>query len=451
MSDLPVSDLPMTSFERRLEARVLAYAATHEPIVDAERIAYVAEDAAIATTRRWFGGGAGVWVPALLGLLLLIGAAVFAAGVLLTLIDKKPLATNGLIAYDVGDVRMLSVLGRIHIMDADGTNDRDAGPGSCPRYLADGSALTYVSSSDEFGLRAIVFAEPDLSSVRDVGPFTGAGMAISPDGQHLASLESATPTSFVEDQIWLTDVSNGTRRLLVPAAQAGEPAQVADVDYTSLTWSPDGSSIAYAVMQLVQTGDNSGKYRKEIDVVDVESGVVRVVSSRPGTDFVDISWSPDSRSLAYLGLPDDSPLPVLPAAGSPLDQWDLPEDVFVVRLDGSGDRNITTTAGGEIFVQWAPSGSAIAYQDRDAPSLAVAEVDAAEGNINHYSGPGARSYAWSPDGTALLYSQRQRDPDSGELIGSTLSRVDPRFQNPPQTIVETGETIGCVSWQSVWP
>jgi TolB protein len=460
MSDAPIDDMPFSDFERRLQRRVDAYAAAHDPVVDADRIAYQAEDAAQATTRGWFGRGvarqpsvgrarrAGVWVPVLLGLLLLLGAAVFAAGVLLRLNDHKPVAANGLIAYGLGR-DFPRPIGRIHVMNADGSGDRDAGPGSCPRYLADGSAMTYIAGWDESGsVPETVIAEPDGSGVRDVGPFVG-NPTFSPDGLQYAQLEGSAQSDTFAFDIWLTTVSDGTRRLLVPA---GAGADATYQRYSTPTWSPDGSSIAFAVTQLFATADSSGQFRKEIDVVDVESGLVRVVSERLGTDFVAIAWSPDSRSLAYLGLPDGSPPPGLPAPDSPPDQWN--QDVFVVGADGTGDRRITSDESFEYAPAWSPDGSAIAtitYLSTFDARLRVAEVAGPEGNIATFTGPPARSYVWSPDGTVILYMQRERDTVTGEVLRSRILTVDPRFANPPQTLVETeGEEISCISWQTIW-
>jgi dipeptidyl aminopeptidase/acylaminoacyl peptidase len=440
-----MSDLPMSDFEQRLERRIRSYAETNDPVVDADAIAYAAERAAPATTRRWFGAGAGVWVPVLLGLLLVIGAAIFVAGVLVTLNERKPLAANGLIAYDVGG-SVPDELGQIHVTRPEGVGDRDVGEGSCPQYLADGSALTYVTGWEDNGLRQeVAFAEADGGSIRDIGPFAGAGIAVSPDGRQLAQLEPSVRASTIGREIWLTDVADGSRRRLVPAGQQG------DVTYTSLAWSVDGESIAFAVMQLVESGDSSGRYRREIDVVDVATGVVRVVSDRPGTDDVAISWSSDSESVAYLGLPDGSPLPALPVGDTPNELWDLPQDVFVARLDGSGDRNITASPEGETSVAWSPAGSAIAYQDRNLGTLAVAEVGVADSNVTHYSGPPADAYTWSPDGTSLLFAHTDYANGGPEVIRSTLSTVDPRFRTSPHAIVERQEVIRCVTWQGIRP
>jgi hypothetical protein len=440
-----MSDLPMSDFERRFERRVVSYAEAYEPLIDADRIAYAAEDAARVTTRRWFGLGAGTWVPVLLGLLLLIGAAVFAAGVLLTLLERKPLAGNGLIAYEVFE-SIPSSRGQIRVLQPDGSDDHAVGEGKCPRFLGDGAALTYLGEWDGFTeSTSLTFAEPDGSSSHESGDVQPLGLDISPDGKFAAELNSATRTEAAGGEIYVTDLADGSRRLLVPASTDG------DLTYAGLTWSPDGSSIAFAVMQRVEIGDNTGRYRKEVDVVDVKSGVVRVVSSRPGTDDIYIAWSPSSGSIAYLGLPDGSPVPALPVGESPIETWDLPEDVFVVRSDGTGDRDITASAQGEITPAWSPSGSAIAYRNHDDGALAVAEIDAADGNLNRYYGPVAASYAWSPDASALLYSATEFDSDGEGVVRSTLSKVDWRFQDPPETIVDTQEVIGCVSWQAVWP
>lgn len=100
------------------------------------------------------------------------------------------------------------------------------------------------------------------------------GVALSPDGQHVAYLSDATG----EYELHVRSLVDGTVRQLTRGGSVWRftPA-----------WSPDGRWLAYA--------DHS----RRLSIVEVATGQVREVDRDDFADLTDHAWSPDGRWLAY--------------------------------------------------------------------------------------------------------------------------------------------------------
>ena len=209
-------------------------------------------------------------------------------------------------------------------------------------------------------------------------------------------------------------------------------------------WSPDGSEIAYSVMQAVTTSDNSVEYRAGIDILDVATGTTRRLTSRPGTDSMGLAWSPDGEYLAYAGVPDGVPAPSLDGA---TETFDPALDMFIIAADGTGDTNVTNTPGLERDPSWASDGTAISYITfDDAPDIraVVQHVIGTEAVGEPLSGPVADTIVWSPDAQQIVTAR------SGEGFGR-IEISDRDFTEPPVTIVSSEFNIGMVTWQRLDP
>ena len=145
------------------------------------------------------------------------------------------------------------------------------------------------------------------------------------------------------------------------------------------------------------------------------------------------AWSPDSRSLAYVGSPDGAG----PAA----------QDVFVIGADGTADRDLTASPAREGAPAWSPDGKVIAFQTFDDGSVArltTLEVEGTPGGS--VTGPATEWFVWSPDGRELLWSEVLAV--DAETNRTTLYSVDRGFQQPPRTLQVVDGLIVCKpSWQ----
>jgi Tol biopolymer transport system component len=232
-----------------------------------------------------------------------------------------------------------------------------------PQWSPDGTRLVF--SSTRTGSRNIWVVNPDLSkpTALTTGDAVDQWPAYSPDG---------TQVAFVSDRggrrgIWIVSAWGGSPRLITPA-------HVLNV----ITWSPDQKRLAYAV---------AGGEVPQLETVDVDSGkvtrlptrlsanspawspvedVIAYVETTPGAggfvrymtgdgrpvvrgpaDTVTllnngfVSWSPDGKRLAGIGLPGTFPGSIWildPASPSAIRKLiDLPPDAFVRGASWSRD------------------------------------------------------------------------------------------------------------------
>jgi dipeptidyl aminopeptidase/acylaminoacyl peptidase len=209
----------------------------------------------------------------------------------------------------------------------------------------------------------------------------------SPDGTRLAFLSDRDGG---KAQVYVIDVAGGeARKLSVIPEGAGAPE-----------WSPDGTRL----VSVVRTGgeeqggsQNSHrpktpparlitvlKYRyngegftydrrRHLFVIDAASGETRQLTQGDWDD-TQPAWSPDGRSIAYLGYADAEDAPrnsrlwLVPAAGGP-------PCCLTAHLDR--DLAITETAA----PIWQADGSAIVVGVQDRGSVGLIQVQAADGTV----------------------------------------------------------------------
>jgi Tol biopolymer transport system component len=142
-------------------------------------------------------------------------------------------------------------------------------------------------------------------------------------------------------------------------------------------WSPDGTSVAFAVACAGGCGTAGDPYHG-VHVVDLATGEDRLVVH--GEPRSGIDWSPDGLRIAYV------------------------EDgvIHTVNADGS-DPTIVPGTGAAESPSWSPDGTRIAYSayPRQAPAVEVYVADL-DGSDRTLLARGSDP-AWSPDGTVIAY------------------------------------------------
>ncbi|MEP6693220.1 MAG: alpha/beta fold hydrolase [Chloroflexota bacterium] len=197
----------------------------------------------------------------------------------------------------------------------------------------------------------------------------------SPDAKQLACLRDRGGNERFD--IWLVDRDGETERNLT-----SEP----DVMHRDITWSPDGSRIAYVA--------NAGGKAFAVHVVDVATGSKRAVTEGEFDD-AQPRWSPDGTRLLF---------------SSRREKVRTNSDLFVVPADGGTPTKLETRdADGESFEgDWSDDGTRIAFTTnmRRRYEIAVAtlegdqvsRVEPLTGSIFDETAP-----AWRPGGRAVLY------------------------------------------------
>jgi Tol biopolymer transport system component len=288
-----------------------------------------------------------------------------------------------------------------------------------PSWSPDGTMLVYAT--ERVGLMPLnwegvseLWVVPVAGGeARRLGPGDGVQPHWSPHGQRIV-YQTRLGTEAQMD-------------LMTIAASGGEPVPVLSDKATdwSPTWSPDGRFIYFVSdrggsMNLwrVPVDEGSGRARGEPEPV-----------TTPAPFVAHPSLSADGRRLAFssvlmrqnLQMASFDPETLTVAEPRWLTtgsrQWsspdpspdgtqvvfysrDLPEgDIYVIRADGTGLRQVTGDAAVDRMPRWAPDGKRIAYFSNRDGQLDVWTVGA-DGSENHRVGRGG-IVCWSPDGSRL--------------------------------------------------
>jgi Tol biopolymer transport system component len=250
----------------------------------------------------------------------------------------------------------------IYTMRADGTEQKaltplDGHAEGAPAWSPDGTRIAFTRDGRTWLMDADGSHPERLTRGASFFP------AWSPDGTRIAYAHAT--------QIWIADVDGSKKVRLAIGADPQEGGPV---------WSPDGASIAFV-----------GK--GGIHVLSVEGSddtLLRPFGWNP-------AWSPDGRWIAY---------------------WSPPDEIYLVRADGSSTRRLThTPRREERRPAWSPDGTRIVFAARrvkplDGPwNLYVMDSDGSD--VTHIAigahpdrgvENGGGLLRWSPDGTQIAFT-----------------------------------------------
>jgi Tol biopolymer transport system component len=259
---------------------------------------------------------------------------------------------------------------KLYLMDADGTNrsrvTSQEGHEEWPVWSPSGEEIAYFGELLQYRWSAIFVANPDTHQVREVVRFTRSigsqysAVTWSPDGTRIA---------YIDAYDIFTVNADGTNKTLI--------AKFPERTYLSLlgiSWSPDGEKIAFGYA-----------IEGSLEIFSIKpdgSGLFRLTYSQ--NSVRDIVWSPDSTHLAF--------------SYSGWGRFDL----CSIKSDGSSLKNLTARWTYALARQpsWSPDGSLIAFED--GGNVMTITPD---GSHQHPIGAGAgmANPDWSPDGTRLAF------------------------------------------------
>jgi Tol biopolymer transport system component len=216
----------------------------------------------------------------------------------------------------------------------------------------------------EAGASTMVVATPDLEYTP----------AISPDGKFIA-YTAETPQGH---KVFVRQVSGG-RATVLSAEVPG--------NHLGVSWSPDGSQIAFSVSDALRAAALRARGDAPIFIVPVLGGVARRLVSEGSWP----SWSPSGTEIAYTDA--EGGISIQPSAG--------------------GSPRRIMSAGRDLLhsVSWSPDGKYIAFASGNRPTLQNISVNVVK--VMSVGGGNAVSVSdsthinvspvWTPDGKSILY------------------------------------------------
>ncbi|MFL5779453.1 MAG: TolB family protein, partial [Chloroflexota bacterium] len=206
----------------------------------------------------------------------------------------------------------------------------------------------------------------------------------------------------------------------------------------------DGTRLALAADAGLFVVDRDGRNARTVN-----HGLFKEFGSRGEA----AEWSPEGTALLFTAI----------------DPFDL-QDVFVLTLDGSAERNVSgptllarREAGDPTGIRardasYSPDGTRMAYMRTgfgDGPICVIADSD------GDRSMPLAGAYGWyqpiwSPDGTKVVVTDDRPGPDNNEALPAVRVILDVAGSQPPIEIPapgSSGESIPdwAATWQRVAP
>ena len=283
---------------------------------------------------------------------------------------------------------------------------------SLPVRLVFLSALCLVTMPPPARTQGLVSG--DLSKMRSVG-----GVALSPDGRHLAySVVMRDEPGRPYGQLWMMDLTTQKTIRFGGDKDRGGGA----------VWSPDGKWIVF----FGRLGDKRGLMMAKPDGSDATllASTEGTNSPLPGTGN-EVTWSPDGKQVAYISSTPDSRAaeasgdPVVitrylykPDAGEGMTRFNDNRrlHIFVVDLATKQIRQLTKGDTDEHSIDWSPDGKEILYLTNPEPNqdeffnYDVFALKVADQSVRRITATESNEYdpLWSPDGKRILFRGTRR-------------------------------------------
>lgn len=225
-------------------------------------------------------------------------------------------------------------------------------------------------------------------------PYRAANAVWSPDGQRMAF------TSEREDgrsDIFVMRIPNDSTRM-------PEVEQISDgstrYTYLSPQWTPDGASIFYIA--------TDGRLIDSLRVFNIVEGEERRLTTFNGVEYYDaLSISPDGEQIAFASQRDGN--------------W----EIYVMEIDGSNVRRLTSNRADDRDPAWSPDGTQIAFVSARDGFLEVYVTDTAGSALRQLtdSSENKRKPVWSPDGSYIVFNGTI-DGEAGNFLVSVTAGTD---------------------------
>lgn len=275
---------------------------------------------------------------------------------------------------------------RIHLVNADGTGDRELDTGgrnaSTPRWSPDGKHLAYLMARQVY-IQPVSGGTPVWATDASEGV---SGYSWSPDGQQLAylmtdGLSPARQQAIREkdDAFWVDADPAMSRLYVVPVPEGTappRPGRLLTPGSFSVTaqfdWSPDSKSIAFA-RTPTPGADDAG--RTDLSVVNVSSGVVTTLAETPVAES-DPRYSPDGKWIAF-------------SLGGEVPRWTTINRLAILPASGGKTRVLPDTFDSRpTLLGWSANGSELLFTEVRGTLTRVSAMGFETGVVRDlYTGP----------------------------------------------------------------
>jgi Tol biopolymer transport system component/predicted Ser/Thr protein kinase len=332
-----------------------------------------------------------------------------------------------------------------------------------PAFSPDGELIAFRSERDGGGIFLMGATGESVKRLTDFGH----NPAWSPDGEEivLATEVAGDPSArWANSRLWAVSVTTGEKRVISEgdavhphwspnghriaywavnegglrdiwtiSAEGGEAVQVTNDEFVDWNpvWSPDGQHLYFSSVR----GGSMNLWRVAIDE---ESGQLQgeptPVTTGASASRGHLSFSKDGSQIAYVerldrsnlhrvdfdsinGKVDGVPVPItrgsrisLLPAPSPdgewvaFASWGKQEDIFLIRPDGSGLRQLTDDVNKDRQPRWSPDGKRIAFYSDRSGSYEIWTINRDGSELQQITDdPNAAVLygVWSPDGLRM--------------------------------------------------
>lgn len=215
-----------------------------------------------------------------------------------------------------------------------------------------------------------------------------------------------------------------TASLFLTTAASADTLRMPTAFYQDVSWSPDGTKIAFSAM-VNQMPANvfvmtlKGKLVKQLTDTDSWDGWtcwskdgarIYFSSNRDGNDEIYVMNADGGGVKRLTNNTAKDVAPCLSPNGTEIvfaSDRDGNQEIYAMSTDGSTTRRITNTTANEYNPRWSPDGSAIVcYASNSGAKDQIYLIDPATGESRALGSADTRNTfaGWSPDGASVIYS-----------------------------------------------
>ena len=317
-----------------------------------------------------------------------------------------------------------------------------------PTFSPDGKHIAFIRG--KYGEPGEVIIIPALGGTeRSVAKLFSGNYSISfsPDGQSIAVIDTENSTEGGQFAVYTINIETGERRrVTAPAEFVGE---------TTPRFSPDGKSLAF--IRIAKENPNIPDFgNQDLFVVPVGGGEPRQITS-DGLIINSLAWGADGEHIYFVPLipPNQTLVRRVSAGGggkleivatggtditniavSPdgkklvfaeeIQQW----SIWSVPPDGRTGNKLVESNASELFPQFSPDNSHIAFQSDRSGTYQIWTADADGKNLRQITDTPFPSTAprFSPDGSLIAFNQKNGEDFANYTIpaaGGAARRISP--------------------------